>query len=354
MKKKKIIIVTGCLGLVGFEACNFFSKKNFKVVGIDNNYRKYFFGAEGSNLFRLKILNEKIENFEYYNLDIRSYEKLNKIFKKYKDNIKCIIHCAAQPSHDWAVKEPLTDYKINSLATLNLLEATRNFSKNAVFIYTSTNKVYGSIPNSLPLVEKRNRYEIKKGHKYHNKGIDENMSIDNTLHSLFGVSKLSGDLLVQEYGKYFNMKTGVFRAGCITGTAHSGTELHGFLNYLVKRCVLNNSYKVIGYKGKQVRDNIHSYDLNQMFWYFFKKPRPGEVFNVGGSYHSNCSIIEAIKYCEKKLKIKIKLKFINQSRKGDHIWYITNINKFKKMYPNFKYKYNIYNILDELIKFYSN
>ena len=237
------------------------------------------------------------------------------------------------------------------MSTLNLLELTRKYSPKSVFIYVSTNKVYGSRPNELPLKEKKYRYEIVNNHKYYKNGIDENMSIDNTLHSLFGVSKLSADLLAQEYGKYFNMKTGIFRAGCITGTGHAGTELHGFLNYLTKLCVTKNFYKVIGYKGKQVRDNIHSFDLVNMFWNFYKNPKKGEVFNVGGGYHSNCSILEAIKYCETKLNKKINIKYIDDARKGDHIWYISDISKFKKLYPNYKFKYNIYNILDELIEY---
>lgn len=348
---KKIVIVTGCLGLVGYEACLFFSKKKFKVIGIDNNLRKYFFGKEGSNQFKLINLKKKIKYFDFFNYDIRSYKKLESIFLKNKNKINCIVHCAAQPSHDWAAKEPITDFNVNSLSTLNLLELTRKHSHKSPFIYVSTNKVYGSKPNELPLVEKKNRYEISSNHKYFRKGIDENMSIDNTLHSLFGVSKLSGDLLAQEYGKYFNLKTGIFRAGCITGTGHSGTELHGFLNYLVKLCVIKGRYKIIGYKGKQVRDNIHSFDLVNMFWNFYKNPKKGEVFNVGGGNHSNCSVIEAIKYCEKKLNKKIKVKYVNKARKGDHIWYISDLSKFRKFYPNFKYKYNIEKILDELIEY---
>ena len=348
---KKIVIVTGCLGLVGYEACLFFSKKKFKVIGIDNNLRKYFFGKEGSNQFKLNNLKKKIKYFDFFNYDIRSYKKLEDIYLKYKNKIKCIVHCAAQPSHDWAAKEPITDFNVNSLSTLNLLELTRKHSHKSPFIYVSTNKVYGSKPNELPLVEKKNRYEISSNHKYFRKGIDENMSIDNTLHSLFGVSKLSGDLLAQEYGKYFNLKTGIFRAGCITGTGHSGTELHGFLNYLVKLCATKGKYKIIGYKGKQVRDNIHSFDLVNMFWSFYKNPKNGEVFNVGGGHYSNCSVIEAIKYCEKKLNKKIKIKYVNKARKGDHVWYISNLSKFRKFYPNFKYKYNIVKILDELIEY---
>jgi len=352
--KKKIVLITGCLGLVGYETCKFFAKKNFLIVGIDNDQRKYFFGKEGSNLNKLYILQKEIKKFKYYNTDIRSYKNLTRIFSKYKKQIQCIVHCAAQPSHDWAAREPLTDFNINSLGTLNLLELTRLNCIKASFIYVSTNKVYGDNPNNLPLIEKKNRYEVSKRHSYYKKGIDENMSIDKTMHSLFGVSKLAGDLLAQEYGKYFNLKTGIFRASCITGPAHSGTELHGFLNYLTKMCIEKKFYKVIGYKGKQVRDNIHSYDLVNMFWNFYKKPLSGEVFNVGGGVNSNCSVIEGIKYCEKKLKIKIKLKFIHNARKGDHIWYISNISKFKKFYPKYKYKYNMKKILDELIYFYLN
>ena len=258
-------IITGSGGLVGSEAVRFFSNNGYSVIGIDNDMRNYFF-----NTSTLQITNElsrKYNNFIHYNIDIRSKIKLKEIFKKYKDQIKCIIHCAAQPSHDWAAKEPHTDFEINAMATLNLLELTRNYCNKASFIFMSTNKVYGDAPNKLDIKELETRYEIVDGES----GIDESMSVDQCKHSIFGVSKLSADLMVQEYGRYFNMNTVVFRGGCITGPNHQGAELHGFLSYLVKCIVNDEHYKIYGYKGKQVRDNIHSYDLVNAFWNYHQK-----------------------------------------------------------------------------------
>ena len=253
-----------------------------------------------------------------------------------------------QPSHDWAYKDVHKDFNINSLGTLNILELTRKFCPNAVFIFTSTNKVYGDNPNKIEFVETKNRWTSKNQKVYKN-GINENMSIDNCKHSLFGVSKSYADLIVQEYNKNFGIKTGVFRAGCITGPNHSGAQLHGFLSYLVKSCVKNKSYQIIGYKGKQVRDNIHSNDLSKAFWEFFKKPVDDAVFNIGGGIYSNCSILEAIDYIEYKLNTNIK-KILKSPRIGDHQWYISDISKFKKYYPKFEIRYNTKKILDEIIE----
>ena len=343
----KICIVTGSNGLVGSESVNFFLKKSFKVIGIDNNLREYFFGKDGSTTW-LKKQNIKKKNFIHINADIRDKSKLTKIFQKYKSNIKVIIHAAAQPSHDWAIKEPHTDFTVNANGTLNLLELTRNFCNKARFIYVSTNKVYGDNPNKLPLVEKENRYELKKNHSFY-KGISEEMSIDNCTHSLFGVSKLAADLLVQEYGKNIGMNTVCFRAGCITGTNHSSAELHGFLSYLVKRSLKQKFYKIIGYKGKQVRDNIHAYDLVQCFWEYYKNPKKGEFYNIGGGRNSNCSVLEALSEVERIAKIKIKKQFQVKARTGDHQWWISDFSKFKKHYPKYKMKYTISKIINELI-----
>ena len=343
----KICIVTGSNGLVGSESVNFFLKKSFQVIGIDNNLREYFFGKDGSTTW-LKKQNLKKKNFIHINADIRDKNKITKIFQKYKSNIKVIIHAAAQPSHDWAIKEPHTDFTVNANGTLNLLELTRNFCNKASFIYVSTNKVYGDNPNSLPLVEKKTRYELKKNHSFY-KGISEEMSIDNCTHSLFGVSKLAADLLVQEYGKNIGMNTVCFRAGCITGTNHSSAELHGFLSYLVKRSLKQKYYKIIGYKGKQVRDNIHAYDLVQCFWEYYKNPKKGEFYNIGGGRKSNCSVLEALSEVERIANIKIKKQFQDKARTGDHQWWISDFSKFKKHYPKYKMKYTISKIINELI-----
>jgi len=346
---KKIIIITGSGGLIGSEAVKFFEKKNFQIIGIDNNQREYFFGKDGSVKNNIFFLKNNITNYSHLNFDIRNKNKIFNLFKKYNKNIKCIIHAAAQPSHDWAAREPHTDFEINATSTLHLLEATRKYAKKAVFIFTSTNKVYGDTPNTLPLVEHSKRLEIKKNHKYFKNGIDEKMSLDMTTHSLFGASKVAADILVQEYGRYFKLKTVCFRGGCLTGPSHSGTMLHGFLSYLVKCAVQKKSYTIIGNKGKQVRDNIHSEDLIRMFWMFYKNPKQGEVYNVGGGRHSNCSILEAIELIEKKLGYKMKIKYKNLPRVGDHKWWISDTSKFKKHFPKWKYLHNIENIIDQII-----
>lgn len=338
-------MITGSAGLIGSEAVDFFSGKFDKVIGIDNNMRKYFFGEDASNEWNRIRIEENYSNYEHYNCDIRNYSELEKIFKKYNKDIDFIIHTAAQPSHDWAANEPLTDFTINANGTLNMLELSRLYCKNAVFIFTSTNKVYGDNPNYLPLVELEDRWEIENHHKYYLKGIDETMSIDSTKHSLFGASKVAADILVQEYGKYFNMYTGVFRGGCLTGPKHSGTQLHGFLSYLMKCAVKGNPYIIFGYKGKQVRDNIHSWDLVNMFWHFYQKPRTGEVYNAGGSRHSNCSMKEGIVLCEKITGKKMKTSYSETNRIGDHIWWISDVSKFQEHYPDWHYHYNLQDIL---------
>ncbi|MDB3889149.1 NAD-dependent epimerase/dehydratase family protein [Candidatus Pelagibacter sp.] len=343
-----IILITGSSGLVGSESVNFFSKKGFDVVGIDNNLRKFFFGNAASTNNIKKQLLKKNKKFKHYNTDIRNYVGLEKIYKKFKKNISLIIHCAAQPSHDYGKNFPILDFNVNAAGTLNLLELTKKHCPNAPFIFMSTNKVYGDNPNRLNVIEKKNRWELKNNDK-HFKGIDEKFSIDSCTHSFFGVSKTYADLIVQEYGKNIGLKTVCFRGGCLTGPNHSGAKLHGFLSYLVKISLTKKKYSLIGYKGKQVRDNLHSYDLVNAFWEFFKKPKKGEVYNIGGGRYSNCSIIEALDLVEKIAGISIKKDILKTPRVGDHIWYISNLSKFKKHYPNWQQKYNIKKIIEELI-----
>jgi len=347
VKKMKKVLITGSAGLIGSESVRFFAKKQFEIFGIDNNMRVYFFGEDASTDWNRKILEKAYKNYYHFNVDIRNENEIEKIFKANKFDL--IIHAAAQPSHDWAAKEPMTDFTINALGTLILLENFRRYCPEAVFIFTSTNKVYGDNPNKLPLVEKKARWELPKNHKYF-KGIDEKMPIDDTLHSIFGASKLAADVMVQEYGKYFNLKTVVFRGGCLTGPAHSGTQLHGFLAYLVKCVATGQKYTIFGYKGKQVRDNIHSYDLVNAFYHVFKKPRIGEVYNIGGSRYSNISMIEAIKKLEKIVGKKANYKYVDENRIGDHIWYISDVSKFKKHYPTWNFKYSVDDILEEIYK----
>jgi len=344
----KTVIVTGSGGLVGRESVEFFLKKGFRVLGIDNNQRSYFFGEDGSTHSSIDELKSN-SNYHHHNIDIRSYDDLEKLFKENQDNINCIIHCAAQPSHDWAAKEPFTDFHINATATLNLLELTRHYSKDAVFIFMSTNKVYGDNPNSLPFVESDSRYELPTDHSLYN-GLDEHFSVDQTKHSLFGCSKTSADMYVQEYGKYFGLKTVVFRGGCLTGSKHKGAELHGFLNFLVKCNLEQRTYNLFGYKGKQVRDNIHSYDLVNAFWHVYNNPKVGEVYNIGGGRYSNCSVLEAIEKIESVTGIEMKLNYVSENRSGDHIWWISDISKFEKDYPDWKLTYFIDDIINEIIK----
>ena len=343
-----IVIITGSTGLVGSESVEFFCKKGFDVIGIDNNLRSLFFGKDGSTNWIKKKLQKKYKRFKNFNIDIRNLNGLKKIFKKYGKNISLIIHCAAQPSHDYGKNFPLLDFNVNATGTLNLLELTKIYCSHSPFIFMSTNKVYGDNPNKLKLIEKSKRWELKNSHIYF-KGINENFSIDNCTHSFFGVSKTYADLIVQEYGKNVGLKTVSFRAGCITGPNHSGAKLHGFLSYLVKRSLSKKNYSIIGYKGKQVRDNLHSLDLVNCFWEFYKKPKFGEFYNIGGGRYSNCSVLEALELVEDIEKIRIKKKIIKNNRVGDHIWYISDTRKFKKDYPNWKQKYNTKKIIEELI-----
>src|SRR6185436_10968643 len=293
-----IAIVTGSSGLVGSETAKFLHGQGMDVVGIDNNMREYFFGKEGSVEWSTDLLKKTLRNFTHFPIDIRDQDSIKGIFSARGKEISLVVHAASQPSHDWAAKEPFTDFTVNANGTLVLLEATRVYCPDAVFIFTSTNKVYGDKPNELPLVEQETRWEISELHPYFEHGINETMTIDQSKHSLFGVSKVAADVMTQEYGRYFGLRTGTFRGGCLTGPSHSGAELHGFLAYLVRCAITGKSYTIYGYKGKQVRDNIHSTDLVQCFWQFFRKPKPGAVYNIGGSRHSNCSMLEAIDLIE--------------------------------------------------------
>ncbi len=310
--------------------------------------RSYFFGSDSSTIWNKNRLEEKYPNFETRNIDIRNYSDLESLFSEFGNDISMIVHTAAQPSHDWAAKEPLTDFGVNATGTLNLLELTRQHCSDAVFIFTSTNKVYGDTPNFLPLIETETRFEIDESHTFFKFGIDETMSIDNSKHSVFGASKVAADIMVQEYGKYFGMKTAVFRGGCLTGPNHSGAQLHGFLAYLMKCAISNTHYTIFGYKGKQVRDNIHSYDLVNMFWHFYQNPKNGEVYNAGGGRHANCSMLEAITLCEQISGNKMSYSYQKTNRIGDHIWYVSDVRKFQSHYPDWTWKYDLEQTLQQM------
>lgn len=344
-----VAIVTGSAGLIGSETCKLLHEKGLDVVGIDNNLRSYFFGDEASTEWMRTKLESSLERYRHFSVDIRAQSAIEAVFKEYGRAVTLVVHTAAQPSHDWAAREPLTDFTVNANGTLVLLEATRQFCPEAAFIFTSTNKVYGDTPNFLPLVEKETRWELDPGHPFAQHGIDESMSIDQSKHSLFGASKVAADVLAQEYGRYFGLKTGTFRGGCLTGPAHSGAELHGFLAYLVKCVVTGRRYTIFGYKGKQVRDNIHSYDLVNAFWEFFQKPRAGAVYNMGGSRHSNCSMLEAIAMAEQMSGRKLDYVLSNEARAGDHIWYVSDVRRFQTDYPNWKYRYDQRALLQEIV-----
>ena len=343
-----VALITGSAGLIGGETVRFFAEKGFTCVGIDNNMRSYFFGEEASTQKNREEIENKFSSYIHKSVDIRNNDQVAEVFKEFNTDIKIVVHTAAQPSHDWAAKEPFTDFTVNANGTLNLLENTRLHSPDATFIFTSTNKVYGDTPNYLPLVELENRWEIENSHEYFEHGIDESMSIDQCKHSLFGASKVAADVLVQEYGRYFKMNTACFRGGCLTGPTHCGAELHGFLAYLMKCAITGKEYSIFGYKGKQVRDNIHSYDLVNAFYHFHRNPKQGEVYNIGGSRHSNCSMKEAIAKCEDLSGKAMNVAYLDDNRIGDHIWYISDVRKFQKHFPDWSYKYNIDDIFKQI------
>lgn len=347
-------IITGSAGLIGSESVRFFAKKGFRVVGIDNDMRRQFFGDDASTEWQKMQLEREIPEYIHFSSDIRDQEQIDWVFRQYGKHVKLVIHAAAQPSHDWAVKDPHTDFSVNATGTLNLLEAVRHRCPEAVFIFTSTNKVYGDTPNDLPLVELDTRWDVDPSHQYHQHGIDESMSIDKSKHSLFGASKVAADVMVQEYGRYFGMNTAIFRGGCLTGPAHSGTQLHGFLAYLMKCAITGEKYTIYGYKGKQVRDNIHSFDLVNMFWHFYQNPRQGEVYNAGGSRYSHCSMQEAMNLCQELTGKAVNHEYSETNRIGDHIWYVSDVRKFKSHYPQWEYQYNLKDIFTELHEGLSN
>ncbi|HEY7098502.1 MAG TPA: NAD-dependent epimerase/dehydratase family protein [Terriglobales bacterium] len=342
-----VAIITGSAGLVGSEATAYFSSLGMDVVGIDNDMRAKFFGAEASTRWQREQLQKDIPGYIHHDVDIRDQNEIARIFKRYGRDISLIIHTAAQPSHDWAASDPYADFTVNANGTSVMLESTRLHCPEAVFIFLSTNKVYGDTPNRLPLVEKETRWEISDDHPY-KPGIPETMSIDHTMHSLFGASKVAADVLVQEYGRYFGMKTACFRGGCLTGPNHSGTQLHGFLAYLMKCTVTGSPYTIFGYKRKQVRDNIHSNDLIRAFHAFYEKPRSGEVYNMGGGRFSNCSMIEAIDYCEQIAGTRLNWSYKENNRQGDHIWWISDLARFQSHYPEWKQQYDVPGILTEI------
>jgi len=342
-----VVFVTGSAGLIGSEATRFFAQRGHEVVGIDNNMRQYFFGEGASTLWNRNELLEQFDNYNHRDTDIRDERTVAELFQEYGTDISLVIHAAAQPSHDWAASEPFTDFTINANGTLVLLEQTRKFCPEAVFIFLSTNKVYGDTPNELPLFEQETRWEIDPSHTYRD-GIDETMSIDQSKHSLFGASKVAADVLVQEYGRYFGMKTGCFRGGCLSGPNHSGAKLHGFLSYLMRCTVTGDPYTIFGYKGKQVRDNIHSYDLVNALYHFYQNPRLGEVYNIGGSRLNSCSMLEAVRLCEKVAGKRLNWKYSESNRSGDHIWWISDVSKFKSHYPDWEYKYNLQGTVQQI------
>jgi len=344
-----VVIVTGSSGLVGSEVVAFFCDKGFDVVGLDNDMRAYFFGMDASTTWNRDRLRGAYRSFVAHEMDIRDSSGVDGVFARHSSAITAVVHAAAQPSHDWAAREPLTDFSVNATGTLNLLEATRKHAPQAAFVFTSTNKVYGDQPNALPLVEKETRWEVASDHHYASAGIDESMSIDNTLHSVFGASKAAADILVQEYGRYFGLRAVCFRGGCLTGPHHAGAKLHGFLAYLGKCAVTGEPYTVLGYKGKQVRDNIHSADLVEAFWQFIQAPRYGEIYNIGGGRFANCSILEAIVLFERATGRPMNWKYSDDSRTGDHIWWISDTSKFEKHYPAWRRRISLEKTVSEIV-----
>jgi CDP-paratose 2-epimerase len=342
----RVALVTGSAGLIGSETVDALSRSGWRVLGIDNDLRRYFFGAEASTAARRSEL-AKWPEYQHFDVDIRDGEALERIFREHGAQLSLVVHTAAQPSHDWAARDPLLDFDVNAGATLKLLEGTRRHAPGATFIFTSSNKVYGDTPNRLPLQELETRWEVDPAHESWN-GVDETMSIDQSQHSLFGASKLAADVLVQEYGRYFGLSTVVFRCGCLTGPSHSGAQLHGFLAYLMKCVCTGREYTVFGYNGKQVRDNIHSADVVSAFLAVADAPRPGEVYNLGGGRESNCSMLEAIDACERLAGRKLQWTYSETNRRGDHIWYVSDLRKFKSHYPAWRLKYSLEGLLRDI------
>jgi len=345
------VLITGSGGLIGSEASKFYLEKGQEVMGIDNNMRKYFFGEGGDVSKNLESL-KNYKQFKNFHLDLRDRAEVLHFFQEHAP-FDLIIHTAAQPSHDWAAKEPFTDFDVNIGATMNLLESFRIYSPEGTFIFTSTNKVYGDNPNKVNLKEEALRYDYAPEQVItgvSSEGINENMSLDSCKHSIFGANKLAADILAQEYGKYFNLNVGVFRGGCLTGPQHSAVELHGFLAYIIDCAVNKKPYKLFGYKGKQVRDQIHSFDVVNAFWHFYKNPKKGEVYNIGGTKINAASILEIIEILEKDFDLKLNFSYSEINRIGDHICYYTDMGKFKKDFPEWKIKNNLRDIISEIVK----
>jgi CDP-paratose 2-epimerase len=339
------VLVTGSSGLIGSEAVSYFDELGFRITGVDNNMRADFFGPQGDTTENRGRLQATCRRFTHHEMDIRDRAGVDALFAM--DRPDLVIHAAAQPSHDLAAKRPFDDFDVNAVGTLNLLEATRRHAPEAVFIFMSTNKVYGDGPNHVPLVELETRYDYQ-GPKYEH-GIAEDFSIDRCLHSLFGVSKVAADVLTQEYGRYFGMKTGVFRGGCLTGPHHAGVELHGFLNYLVLASLEERPYTIFGYKGKQVRDQIHARDVIDSFWAFAQAPRPGEVYNLGGGKGNAASLIECVERVAQRTGKRPKLTYSEQNRIGDHICYYSDLRKLQAHYPGWRIRHSLDEIIDEMV-----
>ena len=343
-----VAIVSGSCGLVGAETVKLLAGQGLDVVGIDNDMRQVFFGPDASTAWQADALARHCPGYTHVASDIRDVSAMHKLFAAHGRNVVAIVHCAAQPSHDWAVRDPMLDFSVNATGTLTLLEATRTHAPDAAFIFTSTNKVYGDRPNRLPLVEQATRFELAVEHPWAAHGIPEEMPVDACLHSIFGASKLAADVMVQEYGRYFGLRTGCFRGGCLTGPGHSGAQLHGFLAYLVRCAVEGRPYSVFGHHGKQVRDNIHAADLARAFWCFIQDPAPGEVFNIGGGRHSNCSVVEAIGMVEALEGRPMAWSHVDEPRIGDHQWWISDVRKFRARYPQWDYAYDIQAIIADI------
>jgi CDP-paratose 2-epimerase len=339
------ILVTGSSGLIGSEAVGYFDKQGHRVIGVDNNMRQVFFGPAGDTTWNLDRLKRATSRFEHRDQDIRDRVKVFALFKEHR--FDAILHCAAQPSHDKAKEIPLVDFEVNALGTANLLEAMRLFCPEARLVFLSTNKVYGDAPNEKPLKELATRYEYAD--PADREGINEECRIDRTTHSIFGASKVAGDILAQEYGRYFGLNVGIFRGGCLTGPNHSGVELHGFLSHLVKVAMTGETYTVFGYKAKQVRDNIHSFDVVRAAEEFFRNPRPGEVYNIGGGRENSVSLLEAFDKIEEITGKKVTWVYRDDPRKGDHICYISDLRKFREHFPNWELTYDLESIFREII-----
>jgi CDP-paratose 2-epimerase len=325
-----IAIVTGAAGLIGSEAVRFLSARGLSVVGIDNDMRREFFGEEASTAWNRRRLLDEVPGYRHLDCDVRNEAAVGRLFAELGTDVRLVVHSAAQPSHDWAARDPATDFGVNATGTLVMLEATRRHAPGAAFAHLSTKKVCGDTPNRLPLVERDSRRELDPTHPWAEHGIDESVSVDHTLHSLLGASELAADVLVQEYGRYFGLATACFRRGCLTGPAHSAADLHGFLAYLMKATLAGLPYTIHGHLGRQVRDNIHAYDLVNMIWHFYENPRRGEVYNVGGSRHSRCSMLEAITLCEEIAGRRLEWRYSDTARVGDHTWWVSDIRRFRE------------------------